>query len=47
LKAPDMEKALAAMGIEDALQGPADFGNFVQAEGRRFAAVLKPLAAQK
>ncbi|MCG2591348.1 tripartite tricarboxylate transporter substrate binding protein [Ramlibacter sp. XY19] len=47
LKAPDMAKALAAMGIEQAPQGPADFGAFIQSEMKRFAAVTRPLAVQK
>lgn len=47
LSAPEMGKELAAMGIEQAVQGPADFSAFVQAEMKRFAGVLKPLAAHK
>jgi tripartite-type tricarboxylate transporter receptor subunit TctC len=47
LKEPEMVKALAAMGIEHAPQGPAEFGEFIQSEIKRFAAVLKPLPAQK
>ena len=47
LKTPDMAKALAAMGIEQAPQGPAEFGAFIQSEMKRFAAVTRPLAAQK
>jgi tripartite-type tricarboxylate transporter receptor subunit TctC len=47
LKAPDMAKQLAAMGIEHAPQGPADFGAFIGSEMKRFAAVTKPLAPQK
>lgn len=47
LKAPDVAKALAAMGIEHAPQGPAEFAGFIQSEVKRFATVLRPLAAQK
>ncbi|MBC5766058.1 Bug family tripartite tricarboxylate transporter substrate binding protein [Ramlibacter albus] len=47
VKDPEMTKALAAMGIEHAPQGPAEFGEFIQSEIKRFAAVLKPLPAQK
>lgn len=47
LKHPDMAKGLAAMGIEQALQGPADFHAFIQSEVKRFGAVLKPLPQQK
>ncbi len=47
LKAPDMQKSLAAMGIDIAPQGPADFAAFIQSEMKRFAAVTRPLAPQK
>lgn len=47
LKAPDMAKALAAMGIEHTPQGPADFGAFIQSEMKRFALVTRPLAPAK
>jgi tripartite-type tricarboxylate transporter receptor subunit TctC len=47
LKSPDMPKVLAAMGIEHAPQGPAEFAAFIQSEMKRFAAVTKPLAPQK
>ncbi|QJW85852.1 tripartite tricarboxylate transporter substrate binding protein [Ramlibacter terrae] len=47
LKSPEIAKALAAMGIEQAPQGPAEFGAFIQSEMKRFALVTKPLAAQK
>ena len=47
LKAPDMQKVLAAMGIDLAPQGPADFAAFIQSEMARFAAVTRPLAPQK
>ncbi|MBC5784584.1 tripartite tricarboxylate transporter substrate binding protein [Ramlibacter sp. USB13] len=47
LKAPDIGKALAAMGIEVAPQGPAEFAAFIQSEMKRFAVLVKPLAAQK
>ena len=47
LKAPDMPRVLAAMGIEYAPQGAAEFEAFVQSEMKRFAAVLRPLAPQK
>lgn len=47
LKAPDVARALAAMGIEHAPQGPAEFAGFIQSEVKRFATVLRPLAAQK
>jgi tripartite-type tricarboxylate transporter receptor subunit TctC len=46
LKAPDMAKALAAMGIELAPQGPEEFQAFIQSEMKRFAAVTQPLAAR-
>lgn len=46
LQAPDMAKALAAMGIELAPQGPEDFQAFIQSEMKRFAAVTQPLAAR-
>ena len=47
LKAPDMPKVLAEMGIEHAPLGPAEFSAFIQAEMKRFAAVTRPLAPQK
>ena len=47
LKAPDMPKLLAAMGIEQTPQGPAEFSAFIQSEMTRFAAVTKPLAPVK
>lgn len=47
LRAEDMPKVLAAQGIEHAPQGPAEFGAFIQSEMKRFAAVTRPLAAQK
>lgn len=47
LKAEDMGRQLAAMGIEQAPQGPAEFGAFIQSEMKRFAEALKPLAATK
>lgn len=47
LKAPDMPKVLAAMGIEHAPQGPAEFAAFIQSEMKRFAAVTRPLAPAK
>lgn len=46
LQAPDMAKALAAMGIELAPQGPEDFQAFIHSEMKRFAAVTQPLAAR-
>lgn len=44
LKAPDMAKVLAAMGIELAPLGPQEFDAFIQSEMKKFAAVTKPLA---
>jgi tripartite-type tricarboxylate transporter receptor subunit TctC len=44
LKAPDMAKVLADMGIELAALGPQDFDAFIQSEVKKFAAVTKPLA---
>ena len=46
LKAPDMEKTLAAMGIDLAPQGPAEFQAFIQSEMKRFAGVTKPLGTR-
>jgi tripartite-type tricarboxylate transporter receptor subunit TctC len=47
LKAPEVPKLLAAMGIELAPQGPADFGAFIHSEMKRFAAVTRPLVPHK
>jgi tripartite-type tricarboxylate transporter receptor subunit TctC len=47
LKAPDMAKVLAGMGIELTPQGPGEFGMFIQSEVKRFATVTQPLAPQK
>lgn len=47
LKNPEVARALAAMGIEHAPQGPAEFQAFIQSEVKRFGSVLKPLAPQK
>ena len=47
LNTPEMTKALAAMGIEHAPQGPAEFAAFIQSEMKRFALITQPLAAQK
>lgn len=47
LKTPEMAQALAAMGIDYAPQGPAEFAAFVDGEVQRFGALLKPLAPQK
>lgn len=47
LKNPEVAKSLAAMGIEHAPQGPAEFHAFIQSEVKRFGAVLKPLPQQK
>jgi tripartite-type tricarboxylate transporter receptor subunit TctC len=44
---PERGKALAAMGIDHAPQGPAEFAAFIQDEMKRFAAITRPLAAQK
>ncbi|MFO1330249.1 MAG: tripartite tricarboxylate transporter substrate-binding protein [Rubrivivax sp.] len=44
LKADDMARQLAAMGLEHAPQGPAEFATFVQSEVKRFGEVLRPLA---
>jgi tripartite-type tricarboxylate transporter receptor subunit TctC len=47
LKAPDVAKSLQASGFELATQGPAEFGEFIQSEIKRFAQVTKPLPGQK
>lgn len=47
LKAPEMAKTLADMGVELAPQGPAEFAAFIQGEMRRFAAITRPLATHK
>jgi tripartite-type tricarboxylate transporter receptor subunit TctC len=47
LNEPDVVKGVAAMGIEHAPLGPAEFGAFIQSEVKRFAAVLRPLTPQK
>ena len=47
LKADDMPRQLAQMGIELAPQGPADFSAFIVSEMKRFADVLRPLAPTK
>ncbi|MDR7092619.1 Bug family tripartite tricarboxylate transporter substrate binding protein [Hydrogenophaga laconesensis] len=47
LKMPDMAKSLQASGFELAPQGPAEFGEFIQSEIKRFAQVTKPLPGQK
>lgn len=47
LKEPEVVKALAAMGIEHAPQGPTEFGAFIKSEMKQFAAVVRPLASQK
>ena len=47
LKAPDMAKVLADMGIELAPLGPQEFDAFIQSEVKRFAAVTKPLAPSR
>lgn len=44
LNEPDMARALAAMGIEHAPLGPAEFAAFVQSEIKRFAVAVRPLA---
>lgn len=44
LRAPDMAKVLADMGIEHAPQGADEFSAFIQSEMTRFAAVTRPLA---
>ena len=44
LRAPEMAKTLADMGIELAPLGADDFQSFIQSEVRRFAAVTRPLA---
>lgn len=44
LKAPDMAKVLADMGIDLAPLGPREFDAFIHSEVKRFAAVTKPLA---
>ncbi|TFZ04500.1 tripartite tricarboxylate transporter substrate-binding protein [Ramlibacter rhizophilus] len=43
LGTPEMVKALAAMGIEHAPQGPAEFTDFAHGELKRFAAITRPL----
>ena len=47
LRAPDMAKVLADMGIEVAPLGADEFQAFIQSELRRFAAVTRPLAPAK
>lgn len=47
LKAPDMAKSLEASGFELSTQGPGEFGEFIQSEVKRFAAVTQPLPGQK
>lgn len=47
MKSPDVAKLLAAMGIEYTPEGPAEFGEFIQSEIKRFAAVTRPLTVQK
>jgi tripartite-type tricarboxylate transporter receptor subunit TctC len=47
LKSPEVSKVLASMGIEQAPQGPAEFGAFIQSEVKRFGEILKPLPQQK
>lgn len=47
LKGPEMVTALAAMGIESAPLGAAEFSQFIQGELRRFAEVTRPLTPQK
>jgi tripartite-type tricarboxylate transporter receptor subunit TctC len=44
LKAPDMARVLADMGIELAPLGPQEFDAFIQSEVKKFAAVTRPLA---
>ncbi len=44
LRAPEMARTLADMGIEHAPLGADDFNAFIQSEIKRFAAVTKPLA---
>ncbi|OGA98561.1 MAG: MFS transporter [Burkholderiales bacterium RIFCSPHIGHO2_12_FULL_61_11] len=46
LQAPDMAKAIAAMGIELAPQGPTEFETFIRDEVTRFSAVTKPLGSR-
>jgi tripartite-type tricarboxylate transporter receptor subunit TctC len=46
LRAPDMGKVLADMGIELAPLGPAEFEAFIQSEVKKFAAVTRPLATR-
>jgi tripartite-type tricarboxylate transporter receptor subunit TctC len=46
LKAPDMGKVLADMGIELAPQGADEFAAFIQSEMKRFAAVTRPLTTR-
>lgn len=47
LRAPEMAKALADMGIEVAPLGADDFQAFIQSEMKRFSAVTRPLAPAK
>lgn len=47
LKAEDMPRLLAAMGLEQAPLGLAEFGAFIQGELKRFADVLRPLSLQR
>lgn len=46
LRAPEMAKALADMGIELAPQSAAEFEAFIRSEVTRFAAVTRPLGAR-
>lgn len=47
LRAEDMPRQLAAMGLEHGPQGAAEFGVFIQSEMKRFAEVLRPLSLQR
>jgi tripartite-type tricarboxylate transporter receptor subunit TctC len=47
LRAPEMARTLADMGIEVAPLGVDDFQAFIQSEIRRFAAVTRPLVPAK
>ncbi len=46
LKQPEVAKSLAAMGIDAAPQGPAEFEAFIRSEVTRFAVLAKPLGGR-
>jgi tripartite-type tricarboxylate transporter receptor subunit TctC len=46
IKQPDVAKNLAAMGIDVAPQGPAEFEAFIRSEVTRIAELAKPLSGR-